>query len=142
MYEYGQTTSKKKRIRSTREVSATKSGLAEGTVAGVDDEWPPPEARVQAALWDAERSLERREYLVATSRLADAFGLAGNREELVRGLHHLGAAGYRAQTGEPIRARRQLGRARARLAPFPEAAPLIDLVARDIESAGGELAEP
>ena len=60
----------------------------------------------------------------------------------MRGLHHLGAAGYRAQTGDPRRARRQLERARRRLAPFPDVAPLIDLVARDIESAGGELAEP
>ena len=108
----------------------------------MDEEWPPREARVQAALWEAERSLERGEYLVATSRLADVFGLGGEQEELVRGLHHLGAAGYRAQTGEPVRARRQLERARARLTPFAEAAPLIDLVARDIESAGGELAEP
>jgi hypothetical protein len=108
----------------------------------VDDEWPPRAARVQAALWDAERSLERRDYLVVTSRLADVFGSAGDQEELVRGLHHLGAAGYRAQAGEPLRARRQLARARRRLAPFPEVAPLVDLVARDIESAGGELAEP
>ena len=108
----------------------------------MDDEWPPRENRVRAALWDAERSIERREYLVATSRLADVFGLAGELEELVRGLHHLGAAGYNAQTGEPLRARRQLERARRRLAPFPDAAALIELVARDIESAGGELAEP
>jgi hypothetical protein len=107
-----------------------------------DDEWPPRENRVRAALWDAERAIERREYLVATSRLADVFGLGGEQEELVRGLHHVGAAGYRAQIGEPIRARRQLERARARLTPFPDVAPLIDLVARDIESAGGELAEP
>jgi hypothetical protein len=108
----------------------------------VDEEWPPREARVQSALWDAERSLERGEYVAATSRLADVFGHAGDREGLVRGLHHLGAAGYRAQTGDPRRARRQLERARRRLAPFPDVAPLIDLVARDIESAGGELAEP
>ena len=108
----------------------------------MDEEWPPREARVQATLWEAERSLERREYVAATSRLADVFGLAGDREELVRGLHHLGAAGYRARIGDPHRARRQLERARCRLAPFPEAAPLIELVARDIESAGGELAEP
>jgi len=113
-----------------------------GTVAGVDDEWPPREARVQAALWDAERSLERGEYLVVTSRLADVFGLGGNQEELVRGLHHLGAAGYRAQVGEPDRARRQLEKARRRLASFPAATPLIERVARDVESAGGELAEP
>ena len=108
----------------------------------MEDEWPPREARVQAALWEAERSLERHEYVAATSRLADVFGLAGDREELVRGLHHLGAAGYRARTGDPDRARRQLERARRRLAPFPDVAPLVDLVARDIESAGGELAEP
>ncbi len=108
----------------------------------VDDEWPPREARVQAALWDAERSLERREYLAVTSRLADVFGLAGDREELVRGLHHLGAAGYRAQVGDGERARRQLDKARRRLAPFPDVAALVDLVAGDIESPGGELAEP
>jgi hypothetical protein len=108
----------------------------------VDDEWPPREARVQAAIWEAERSLERREYLAATSRLADVLDVAGDREELVRGLHHLGAAGYRAQTGELRRAQRQLERARRRLAPFPEAAPLVDGVAADIESAGGELEEP
>ena len=109
---------------------------------GVDDDWPPRENRVQAALWDAERSLERREYLAATSRLAPVFGLADEREQLVRGLHHLGAAGYRATTGDALRARRQLERARRRLASFPDAAPLVERVARDIESAGGELAEP
>ena len=108
----------------------------------MDDEWPPRENRVRAALWDAERSLERREYLAATDRLASVFGLADEREELVRGLHHLGAAGYRAQIGEPFRARRQLDRARRRLAPFPEATSLVELVTRDVESAGGELAEP
>ena len=108
----------------------------------MDDEWPPRENRVRAALWDAEGSIERREYLVATSRLVSVFGLADEQEGLVRGLHHLAAAGYRAQTGEPHRARRQLERARRRLAPFPDVAPLIELVARDIESAGGELAEP
>jgi hypothetical protein len=108
----------------------------------VDEEWPPRENRVRAALWDAEGSIERREYLAAISRLASVFGLADDREELVRGLHHLGAAGYRAQTEEPDRARRQLERARRRLAPFPDAAPLIELVAHEIESSGGELAEP
>ena len=108
----------------------------------MDDEWPPRANRVRAALWDAEGSIERREYPAATSRLASVFGLAGEQEELVRGLHHLAAAGYKARTGEPLRARRQLERARRRLAPFPDAAALIELVARDIESAGGELAEP
>ena len=97
---------------------------------------------MQAALWEGERLLERRAYLAASSALADAFAIAGEREELVKGLHHLAAAGYRAQTGEGDRARRQLERARLRLAAFPEAAPLVALVESDIESAGGELAPP
>jgi hypothetical protein len=108
----------------------------------VDDEWPPRKNRVRAALWDAEGSIERREYLVATDRLASVFGLADEQEELVRGLHHLAAAGYKAQTGDPRRGRRQLAQARRRLALFPAVSPLIDLVASDIESAGGELAQP
>jgi hypothetical protein len=108
----------------------------------VDDDWPPRENRVRAAAWEAERCLERREYLAATDALARVFGLAGEREELVRGLHHLATAGYRAQTGDAGGSRRQLDHARRRLASFPEAEPLIDLVQRDIESPGGELAEP
>jgi hypothetical protein len=108
----------------------------------VDDEWPPPENRVRAALWDAEGAIERQEYAYATSRLASVFGIAGEQEELVRGLHHLAAAGYRAQAGEALRATRQLERARRRLGRFPDAAPLIELVASVVESAGGELAEP
>ena len=108
----------------------------------MDDEWPPRENRVQAALWEAEGCLERREYFAATGALARVFGLAGEREELVRGLHHLAAAGYRAQIADAERARRQLGHARRRLAPFPDAGPLIDLVRRDVESPGGELEAP
>ena len=122
--------------------AAATTRCAAGTVAGMDDEWPPPEARVQAAVWDAERSLERGEYLAATSRLADVFGIAGEQEELVCGLHHLGAAGYRARAGEGHRALRQLDKARRRLAPFPDVSGLVEVVAGDIESAGGELAEP
>jgi hypothetical protein len=108
----------------------------------VDDEWPPRENRVRAALWEAEGCLERREYLRATDALARVFGLGDEQEELLRGLHHLAAAGYRAQTADARGARRQLGHARRRLAPFPDAAPLIELVVRDVESAGGELAAP
>ena len=106
------------------------------------DEWPPRENRVQAALWEAEGCFERQEYVAASSALARVFGLAGEREELVRGLHHLAAAGYRAQTGEDRRARGQLDRARRRLLSFPDAAWLVDLVQRDLDSSGGELAEP
>ncbi|HEU0337072.1 MAG TPA: hypothetical protein VFR43_10990 [Gaiellaceae bacterium] len=108
----------------------------------MDDEWPPRENRVQAALWEAEGCLERGEYLPATDALARVFGLAGEREGLVRGLHHLAAAGYRAQTADARGARRQLDHACRRLAPFPEAEPLIELVRRDVESTGGELAAP
>lgn len=108
----------------------------------MDEEWPPRESRVRAALWEAEGSLERREYVAAAGALARAFGLAGRREGLVRGLHHLAAAGYRAQTGDARRARRQLGHAQRRLQAFPEAGRLLELVERDVESAGGELAPP
>ena len=97
---------------------------------------------MQAALWEGERLLERRAYLAAADALAGVFGIAGEREEHVKGLHHLAAAGYRAQIGQADRARRQLERGRRRLAAFPESAPLVALVERDIESAGGELAPP
>lgn len=108
----------------------------------MDEEWPPRENRVQAALWEAERCLERHEYLPATNALARVFGLAGEREELVRGLHHLAAAGYRAQTGDAGGARRQLDHARRRLASFPDAGWLVDLVQGDVDSSDGELAAP
>jgi hypothetical protein len=105
------------------------------------DEWPPPEARVRSAVWRAEGELERGEYFAASRTLEGVFDVAGEQEELVRGLHHLAAAGYKAQTGEPERARRQLARARRRLEPYPETAPLIRIVERSIvESARGELA--
>ena len=97
---------------------------------------------MQAALWEGERLLERRAYLAASDALSRVFGIAGEREELVKGLHHLAAAGYRAQLGEADRAGRQLELARRRLADFPDARPLVALVERDIESAGGELAPP
>jgi hypothetical protein len=106
------------------------------------DDWPPRESRVRAGLWEAERFLEGREYFAATRTLARIFGLAGDEEERVRGLHHLAAAGYKAQTGDTASARRQLDRARRRLAAFGDMGPLIERVARDVESAGGELAQP
>ena len=67
---------------------------------------------------------------------AAADALTGFHDAEARGLHHLAAAGYRAQLGDFERARRQLKHARRRLAPYPEAAPLIVTV---VESAGGEL---
>jgi hypothetical protein len=90
------------------------------------NDWRPPEVRVRAALWEAEGHLERREYFAAARALERVFDVGG---ELVRGLHHLAAAGYKAQTGEPERARRQLVHARRRLEPFLPEAEEVDLVA-------------
>jgi hypothetical protein len=85
--------------------------------------------------------LLRGEYGQAARALADATGLG--EDELVAGLRHLAASGWRLQNGEPERARRQLAYARRRLGPFlPEAcevevARLLDAV---VESADGKLA--
>ena len=102
-------------------------------------EWPPPAARVRAALWRAEGHLERREYSAASRALAEVFELVGADErELVRGLYHLAAAGYKGQAGDRARGRRQLAHARRRLAAYPEShrdlelAALLDRVERDL----------
>jgi hypothetical protein len=99
-------------------------------------EWPPPEARLQSVLWRAEGHLERSEFVAASRTLAEGFGLGD--DELLHGLHHLAAAGYRAQNGEPERARRQLERARRRLAAYPDSTPLVAVVETVVESAGAE----
>jgi hypothetical protein len=79
-----------------------------------EDEWPPRAARVRSGVWEAEGHIERGEYGQAAAALARVFGLGGD-ETLLRGLHHLAAAGWRHQEGEPDRARRQLDHARRRL---------------------------
>jgi hypothetical protein len=96
-----------------------------------DVEWPPPAARVRAAVWRAEGHIERAEYAQAAAALESAFGLGGD-ETVVRGLHHLAAAGWRHQQGEPERARRQLARARRRLGRRQSR--LVALVERDLAS--------
>ena len=107
-----------------------------------EEEWPPPEARLTSALWRADGHFERREFFAAARALDDARGLG--EDAFVAALRHLAAAGYRAQTGEPERARRQLEHARRRLAPFlPETRemklePLLDAVALIVESADGD----
>jgi hypothetical protein len=102
--------------------------------APVDDEWPPPAARLRSAIWRAEGHIERGEYFAATDALADVFDIAGRRAEYVRGLHHLAAAGYKHVHGNPDSARPQLGHARRRLSPFSRAAKLIALVESQIGS--------
>jgi hypothetical protein len=69
---------------------------------------------VQSAVWRAEGHIERSEYAQAARALGEAFGLGGD-EALLRGLHHLAAAGWKHQHGETERARRQLEHARRRL---------------------------
>jgi hypothetical protein len=107
------------------------------------DEWPPPQARLQSILWRAEGHLRRAEYGQAAGALAEGTGLG--EDEFVSGLRHLAAAGWRAQNGEPERARRQLAHARRRLGPFlPDwrEVEVAQLLAAIVESAHGELAEP
>jgi hypothetical protein len=106
-----------------------------------DDDWRLPEERLRAALWQAETHLQRGEFFAAARALTGTRGLG--EDDLLAGVRHLAAAGYRAQDGEPARARRQLEHARRRLASFlPEAhevelQPLIDAVAMVVESTGG-----
>jgi hypothetical protein len=92
-----------------------------------NEEWPPLEARRRAAIWGAEGHLERQEFAAA------AVALEGFFDDEARGLHHLAAAGHRAQCAEPARARRQLEHARRRLGRHP----LIAEVERFVESPGG-----
>ena len=106
---------------------------------GEEEEWPPPEARLTSALWRAEGHFERREFFAAAQALDEVQGFG--EDELVAALRHLAAAGYRAQTGETMRARRQLEHARRRLAPFLprsrdlELEPLLESVREAVESA-------
>jgi hypothetical protein len=97
-----------------------------------EEEWPPRESRRQAAIWTAEGHLERREFYAATAILIGFF------DDEARGLHHLAAAGFKAQCGDLDRARRQLVHARRRLGKHP----LLADVEGFVESRGGELAEP
>lgn len=99
------------------------------------EQWPPAAARLRSIRWRAEEHLEREEFVAAALTLAEGFRLGGD-EELLHGLHHLAAAGYRAQIGDLERARRQLLHARRRLAAFPDTARLIEAV---VESARGNL---
>jgi hypothetical protein len=103
-----------------------------------EDEWPPPDARYRSALWRAEGHLERGEWDQAAAALDDVLGVGD--DELVRGMRHLAAAGYRARDGDEIRARQQLEHARRRLEPYlPEQEEvdlesLVEVVRRVIES--------
>src|SRR5947207_2060003 len=106
-----------------------RSALRLRSIVAMDEDpndWPPPAARRRGAIWRAEGHIERHEFAAA----ADA--LEGLHDAKARGLHHLAAAGHRAQQGELVRARRQLEHARRRLRRHP----LITEVERFVESAG------
>lgn len=110
-------------------------------MADQGDDWPPPEARIRAALYRAEGHLCRGEWLAAARAVEDGLEDArGERRRLLLGLRHLAAAGYRQEDGDRLRARRQLERARRRLAPFlgeevdVDVAALLSLVSAEVES--------
>ncbi len=96
-----------------------------------EEEWPPPAARERAAVWRAEAHIERAEYAQAAQALEEVIRHARD-EALVRGLHHLAAAGWRHGEGETVRARRQLEHARRRLGR--RRARLVALVERELGS--------
>jgi hypothetical protein len=107
----------------------------------VEEDWPPPEARARAALWEAERWLRVGSYAAAGAALEG--GPGGGPPEtsaVARGLRLLAAAGYRHSTGDDERARRLLVRARERLAPHlpvyeeVDLHALLDLVEADLGS--------
>ena len=84
---------------------------------------------MQSAVWRAEGHIERGEYAQAAHALAQVFGLGGD-ETLLRGLHHLAAAGWKHQQGDLERARRQLEHARRRLGRRQRR--LVELVEREL----------
>jgi hypothetical protein len=98
--------------------------------AGVETDWPPPEARFQGALFFGESHLRKREYLKAALHFARAAEAAsGDDRELARGLVHLAAAGHKRTLGDERGYERQLRHARRRLEPFLPEARRLDLAA-------------
>lgn len=100
----------------------------DGTGTELDEEWPPREARVRAAIWQGEGHLLRGEWVHGARTLAGAVGSA-EHPDVVRGLRLLCAAGYQARDGDLARARAQVARARRRLAPYLPAYEEVDLEA-------------
>jgi hypothetical protein len=112
--------------RSIRSALRLRSTVRMAEDSNAEEEWPPPGARLRGILWRAEAHLERQEFVAAALALEEGFGLGD--EALLRALYHLAAAGHRAQTGDVVRARRQLEHATRRL---------VSLVERAVESPRG-----
>jgi hypothetical protein len=94
----------------------------------VEEDWPPPEARARAALWEAERHLLAGAYAAAGDSLGDAISFdSASSVAVARGLRQLAAAGYRHLEGDAVRAARLLEQARAELEPFLPVYEEVDL---------------
>jgi hypothetical protein len=104
----------------------------------VEQDWPPPGAVFQGALYYGETNLRRGDFGHAYRQFVRASEAAPGEEErkLARGLIHLAAAGYKRAGGDRRGYKRQLEHACARLGPFlPDAwnldlVDLVDLVER------------
>jgi hypothetical protein len=94
-----------------------------------EQEWPPPGAILQGALFYGESHLRKGEYLKAALhfRRAGAAARTDGDRELARALVHLAAAGQKRLTGDSRGCERQLAHARRRLQPFLPRARRLDL---------------
>jgi hypothetical protein len=108
------------------------------------EDWRPPEARLRASIWEAERRLREREWAHALSACGWTLEVAeGDAREVALGLRHLAVAGLRQRDGDVERAARQLAHARRRLEPFlpdfegVELAELLEAVATVVTGDGG-----
>ncbi len=92
------------------------------------EDWRPRAARVRAALWEAERRLNDRDWVQASVACGWALDDAERGErEVALGLRHLAAAGLRLRDGNRAAAEKQLAHARQRLAPFLPEHESVDL---------------
>lgn len=93
-----------------------------------EEEWRPADARLRAALWEAERRLVSCEWAHAEVACGWALVVAeGGDREVALGLRHLAAAGMRERDGRTESAARQREHARRRLAPFLPEHQTVDL---------------
>ena len=111
-------------------------------LSGADDEeWPPPGAKVQAGVWEAESLLERGHYAHAARTLTRVLPLvpAGERGFFL-GLRHLAVAGLRQEGGRSDSACRQLAHARRRRGGFPSGHREVEVEAllQDVERRVGQ----
>jgi hypothetical protein len=102
-----------------------------GEPVGAREEWAPPGALYQGALFYGESHLRKREYVKAADHFRRAAGAAPTEadHELARALVHLSAAGQNRLAGDARGFERQLAHARRRLAPYLPESRRLDLAA-------------